>query len=61
MRRDEINRKTDKSTFFLVTKEVEQSDEGNTAELEVKDLAFQLASQLIRCVILGKSLNLSES
>lgn len=61
MRRDEINRKTDKSTFFLVTKEVEQSDEGNTAELEVKDLVFQLASQLIRCVISGKSLNLSES
>lgn len=36
-----MNRKTDKSNF-LVTKEAKQSDERNTAELEVKDLGLQL-------------------
>lgn len=32
-----MNRKTDK-TNVLVTEEVEQSDKGNTAELEARDL-----------------------
>lgn len=57
MRRDTINRKTDK-TSVLVTKEMNGSGEGNTVALGVEEVG---ASQLSCCVILGKLLNVPES